>query len=403
MGKFCSKCRFDNPIKAHYCAKCGTALEKDGIFNKTYIVVSASEYLFLKNKIKRLEDENKDLKHSFFYKLNEYKNVIYSILSIGFVIFFWIYLGGFSSCSSSEETIEIIEKDGKFGIRNNETDQLTVDCEYDSIRHVKKYKADLFLLYSGSKVSIAESTGKLTVQLADSVQDYLKWNLVKVFKNGLQGLLFENGCVMLPCEYKYVIWDRNPNDFADFNYAGDYVGNIIPVKKEGETQWHLLNRQTQSITAQTFISVSQIGRYDLLKVTVKGYKHGIINDQGKMLLPAYYYMISQFFNNRAWIRRNFKADWICINGQCEKVFELPNYYSVGFYSDSLCAIQHNSKVGYIDVNGKMVIPMKYQPAKKENGFQYSTYFYKGKAIVSDGQYIGTLNKNGVFKRDDSLK
>lgn len=98
-----------------------------------------------------------------------------------------------------------------------------------------------------------------------------------------------------------------------------------------------------------------------------------------------------------------KAEWICIDGQCEKVFELPNYYSVGFNSDSLSAIQHNGKVGYIDVNGKVVIPMKYEPAKKDNGFQYSTHFYRGKAVVSDGQYIGTLNKSGVFQRDDSLK
>ena len=89
---------------------------------------------------------------------------------------------------------------------------------------------------------------------------------------------------------------------------------------------------------------------------------GFINEDGKELKPCSYGAVSDFCENRAWVRR-------------------PNNH---IYNSSKSNI---SRFGYIDNNGKEIVPLEYEDV---------TIFYEGKAQIRKGDIWRTIDKNGIF-------
>lgn len=72
-------------------------------------------------------------------------------------------------------------------------------------------------------------------------------------------------------------------------------------------------------------------------------------------------------------------------GNTENVENILKYDAIHKYSENLAAVRLNSKVGYIDMNGKLAIPLKYD---------FANSFKNGKAMVKlNGEYF-YIDKNG---------
>jgi hypothetical protein len=103
-------------------------------------------------------------------------------------------------------------------------------------------------------------------------------------------------------------------------------------------------------------------------------KQGLVDPQGKVLLPPIYDCIGWFSEGLAVIKKDGKAGYINSKGE----FVLPMVYEdAGAFSEGLAAAKRDNKWGYIDISGKWVI---------EPQFYSLDQFYEGLAIVRDDSY-----------------
>lgn len=416
MSKVCSKCNTRNPDNAHYCARCGAPLEKMfGILDVEYIVVKKSDYDSLVNQRTSLRRENQRLQEqvasSWTTKMKnlfnsdfveEVKTVFYFIVSTAIFIFLavWVY----NSCSKSD-TIEIVEKNSKYGLYDNKLDKQVQPFVYDSISYQNKNNENYYCLYKGGKIGLADSTGVTRLEcVADSVV-YVGHGLMRLFAGGKQGVADIYANIILPCNFYRTIGEVTSDSWYSFDEIGGYVGNIIPVKETLYSNWDLYNRSGKKVTKTKFSSATQTGHSNLIKVSplYNSYK-GLIDVEGKTVLTFEYKVISLCSNNRIWVKnRKANSSWDCVDETGAKKFSIPGRYTVYLFFDGLSAVMDTGgSLGYVDINGKYAIPMKYRRAKRKDGTFYSPSFYNGRAIVSDGKSNGRIDKNGNFTKDESL-
>ena len=124
--------------------------------------------------------------------------------------------------------------------------------------------------------------------------------------------------------------------------------------------------------------------------TVKlGNKYGLINEQGKYVLPltAFEYLGS-VRNGLASFRKNEKYGFVNIKGQ--EIIK-PQYDWVDEFSEGLCVVRNDNgnpgsgKHGYIDTTGKVIIKML---------FQYACKFENGQAKVEINNVWEMIDKSG---------
>ncbi len=143
-----------------------------------------------------------------------------------------------------------------------------------------------------------------------------------------------------------------------------------------------------------------------------GFKRG-----GKIVIKAEYDFVDDFFGDLAIVSKNDKYGYI--NKQGKVIIPLQYDFRLGTFHDGLAYVKKDGKYGFIDKNGKIIIPLKYDDARrfneglagvKNNGkygfinkqdkvvipFQYdSVYiFRKGLALVQKDGKIFTINKKG---------
>ena len=75
---------------------------------------------------------------------------------------------------------------------------------------------------------------------------------------------------------------------------------------------------------------------------------------------------------------------------------LAKNYIPSVFNDGMAAIQLNGKIGYCDINGNFVIPIKFEQIRNKDGSYISYDFRDGKAMVSYNGKPGYLDKKGVF-------
>lgn len=90
----------------------------------------------------------------------------------------------------------------------------------------------------------------------------------------------------------------------------------------------------------------------------------------------------------SWVRRPGEEFYVLINKKGEVISE-KSYEKVGSFNDSVCDVYEGYNMGFVDVNGKEVIPCKYFG---------DTWFYDGLVCVcpveSTDELYGFLNKKG---------
>ncbi len=118
-------------------------------------------------------------------------------------------------------------------------------------------------------------------------------------------------------------------------------------------------------------------------------KWGFIDTTGKTVIDYKYDGAKSFSNNRACVRLGRKVFIINTHDQKENRYNDNNYVYMECFSEKLAmAAVANGDIGYVDVSGKTVIPIR-------KGCKYASNFSEGFAAVCDtGSHLMFMDKSG---------
>lgn len=230
---------------------------------------------------------------------------------------------------------------------------------------------------------------------------YLAFSEKNEMRN-LYGFMDETGKVIIPCQ---------------FEAAGPFVNGKAVVKKSGK--WGIINKQGKFLLPATFFRMGKCFSEGLLQVQrTSDSPWEYINEKFERVfsLDKSVKVVGSFYNNRAIIVKNGLYGYIDTKGM-EKI---PCKYLYAWrFSENLAAVSSENGSGYIDKYGKIVIPFNYSNALPFNegyaairinhlwGFvdktgkivispQYdeASNFMKGLAFVVSDAFCGYIDKNG---------
>lgn len=189
--------------------------------------------------------------------------------------------------------------------------------------------------------------------------------LTRVMKDGLTGVVSNDGLIVLPLQFKQ-IWDIDSDNNIKV-LSGDKLG--------------LYNLNGQIIIPAEFDYISQF-QNSLARVTKDGLT-GYYSADGKMVIPCIYEQIWDFENGRAKVLRNGLVGFVSSDGR-EVVGAV--YQQIWNFENGRARVLKSGKIGYINENGVEIIPAIFtQIWDFENG--------RAKAIY-DGRLVW-IDENGV--------
>ena len=111
---------------------------------------------------------------------------------------------------------------------------------------------------------------------------------------------------------------------------------------------------------------------------------GVVDDCGKIIIPAEYANLEPFTNNVLLCQKRLGLGLLSLSG--EVIIE-PKYRSIATHNESVFAVTEfgkDGKVGFMDFRGKVVIPFEYENVDEEY------HFSKGIACVAKKDSSGNL-------------
>lgn len=253
-----------------------------------------------------------------------------------------------------------------------------------------------------AKWGVIEYTGKIGLPFEyeelRAFNDQRKVQLIAK-KDGKYGIIDYNGKTVLPFSYSYFIgfWDFNNKNYAVFSnnntkwefvdMEGIVIKDLSATINKNNPNYRSAERFRKNkkwgAVSWTGSEVVQFGSYDSLSfalnlggktafIAKKTGKYGVVNTEGKEIVPLQYEEIDQTFgNNSIAVRQQEKWGLVDFEGK----IIIPFMYEEvrPFYGDGTLALaRKNGKYGFINKQGKEVISFKYD---------YADSFRNGKAIV----------------------
>jgi hypothetical protein len=199
--------------------------------------------------------------------------------------------------------------------------RLLLPAEFDAIDYVKPYQEkwqNLLLIYQKGKVGI---------------YDIVQEKILLPLEYEIQSISVSNsdaGVFALAKDGKLALFDTKGKQVSDFKYQ-EYGGGTI--RSEGYAKVQDLN-----------------GLW------------GIVDKNGKELVPCKYKgMGSSVCNQRIAFQGN-NGKWGYLNVTNGEEIVQPEYDRARDFSDGFGEVEKNRKVGFVDVNGKVVVPVEYEGA-----------------------------------------
>src|SRR5699024_8081319 len=171
-------------------------------------------------------------------------------------------------------------------------------------------------------------------------------------------------------------------------YASDSVGFI--------------NTSGEKAFPQTFQDAGNFhsGRAWVMKEVDGEEKYGVIDQNGKWILPCVYDAIGAFNSNRAVVKKG--KQWLIVNRNGEVVFQnsaliikkVPgcffgartDAFTPPEFNEGMIKIKKKGKIGYIDTTGQVIISPRFKSA---SAFSGGTAFVK-----TNQQELAVINKKG---------
>ena len=333
------------------------------------------------------------------------KNDKYGILDSNNNIVFPFIYEGFSYQVLENNTIMCC-KNKKWGSINLYTKKTVIPFEYDEYNDC--YEQNLLCVSKGGKSGYITSKGEIVVPLIHSTGWFFKddghcvfqnaqtgvwsiynnkgkaveigkydkvWysteNMILVKKGGKYGFVnSENGRLIIPCIY---------DDAYSFN---DGVARVY-IKEKGAA---LISKNGHLLTENNKHPVDNFVEKGTIRATNNEGKYGIIDTQGKTVIPFKYDFLFNF-NNNGYVKYKEKEKWGILNKQNSAI--IPPIYDELYLGDDseLIAVKQNEKWGYVNFHNQVIIPFAFD--KVENFKPKKDY-----TIVYQNGRKGYIDKKG---------
>ena len=280
--------------------------------------------------------------------------------------------------------INIIKSSGKFVLENKEGQEIVLQKPYSAVLNFSDGMAAVQMNGVVSESSsmpekgtwgFIDKTGKEAIPCIytfqyNNVRDFRE-GLVQVMKNGKYGYIDKTGKTIVP--FKYSVDCLNGMD--DFNFS-DGFARVIMKNKGGVCKWGLVDNKGKEAIPCIYDYIGPFSE-GFAAVEIHG-KYGIINIDGKIVIPAnyckiipqhaadrqdFYRMIPSFRNGLVkLILGNCKNNDECKYGVIDQSNNvvIPFIYDY-IYSDTndyfICG--KNNKQGLLDNTGKEISPFIY--------------------------------------------
>ena len=242
-------------------------------------------------------------------------------------------------------------------------------------KHYPQY--DLVLNFSDGKAAAMKnehwgyinSTGEAIIPLIyDAVDDKFNDGLVAAKKNGLWGYINESGQPIIPFEYE---------NLADFKEGAS------AAQKNGK--WGFIDKKGNTIIPFLFDSHGFF-EHGVCIISRNG-KYRVITRQNQILFPFQYDKIYDFINGAAIAEINSQEELLSIDGHIIIPAQL-DYTYIGNFYDDLILVLKNLKFGYLNRQGQIAIPFKYDQAMSfKNGIAKVEVNSKSLCINTHGETV----------------
>jgi hypothetical protein len=177
---------------------------------------------------------------------------------------------------------------------------------------------------------------------------------------------------------------------AVYNQTSFNKGELFIVDS-ANSHWGILNAAGKWVVRPTYRSMSNIDEQGYIMVQMSDGNYGYIDISGKEVIPAKYYNLYYFKDDRApFIDNEENGKFGAVNRKGEVIipamYDAMEAFSEGLACVSISLNENERKTGCIDVNGKEVIPMK--PGAMVSAFQ------NGLAQFLENDKIGFMDKTG---------
>lgn len=205
-------------------------------------------------------------------------------------------------------------------------------------------------------------------------------------QTGLYGIKSNNGEIILEQNYTEIL--SYNNDLAivtDHNYLSGVIDingeTVIPFHYETvshndadntflvsiEGNFGILSSNNQIIIPTEYTSLTFLDNN--YAIACRGSLSGIIDSKNNIIVPFNYNNISEVVGDKfIVVDEDYKYNLYSINEDKVATYDLIMYAN----EDNLFIVMHDSKYGYIDGQGKVIIPLQYS---------YASSFYQGTAAV----------------------
>lgn len=175
-------------------------------------------------------------------------------------------------------------------------------------------------------------------------------------QNYLSGVIDMNGQTIIPMQYETI-------------YHND-VDNTFLVSMDGN--YGLLSSNNQIIIPREYTHLTFLD-HDYA-IASRGELSGIIDSKNTIIVPFNYYSITEIVGDKfIAMDEDYKYSLYTINEDKIATYDLITDAN----EDNLFIVMHDSKYGFMDGQGKVVIPLEYE---------YASSFYQGTAaVLLDGQ------------------
>lgn len=328
------------------------------------------------------------------------KNVFFAIL--------FAVLGLVSSCTSkgakdTNKATELyrINVGGKYGFINENGD-IMIEPQFDDAGFFFKAN-DVCFAKLGERKGLIDTSGKFVAELDKSISFVATSGrrlAICIGINNKEGIIDKTGAIILPLQYSNVYWDEEKGFIVE-----DTLGNMGYVNNLGEfvvpCKYDEVNGYTEGLmlvsTNGKIGYVDTLGRWlidsiyddarifgDGLARVKKDGRFFFIDHHGKEEESLNFdEILTGLNNNRAFVKQNGMTYLIDRNGRIIKQVDVD---SVRGFVEGLARFKQNGKYGFLDTNGNVTIPAKYDTI--------SDYFKDGYAdFKSSGKY-GVINTCG---------
>lgn len=243
------------------------------------------------------------------------------------------------------ETGEIYNEDDSLELEETNQEEMPVD-------------EDRFLYYDGTEtyLGLKDENDNIITKPIYSYFDYFRGGISTVINDDSKfGSMDKNGNIKIPFKYDFLAYD---DEYQQYIYA------------EGE-KFGILSANDKPIIKAEYDMVSHMN--DGYIAAQLNDKTGIIDSKGNIIVPISYPIIIEF-NDQVFVSAiddSYVLFSIKENKKISEGFDL-----ISLSKDSIHLVQKGEKYGYINNEGKIVIPIKYSIA---------TSFEDGVASVADSE------------------